>query len=85
MWHNVGVLWLLRTGITLDKKPVVDIIVTEFNRSDIHNENPRYSLMFSVLKCHSFSNIKVTFALPDVTHSQISFQKVKYEGALINP
>jgi len=36
VWHNVGVLWLIRTGITLDKKPVVEISVTEFNRSDIH-------------------------------------------------
>lgn len=36
MWHNVGVLWLIRIGIMLDKKPVVEIIVTEFNRSDIH-------------------------------------------------
>jgi len=36
VWHNVGVLWLIRTGIMLDKKPVVEIIVTEFNRSDIH-------------------------------------------------
>jgi len=36
MWHNVGVLWMVRTGIMLDKKPVVEIIVTEFSRSDIH-------------------------------------------------
>jgi len=36
MWHNVGVLWLIRTGIMLDKKPVEETIVTEFNRSDIH-------------------------------------------------
>jgi len=41
--------------------------------------------MLSILKWHSFNNIKVKFALPDVTHRQISFQKVKYEGALISP
>jgi len=36
MRHNVGGVWLIRTGIMLDKKRVVETVVTEFNWSDIH-------------------------------------------------